>query len=390
VIGNNIWKLQVIRGLQGLSVSIPVIVLIFHASGLSMQDVFTIQAWFAIVVIMCEIPSGYFADMYGRKSAIVVGTLFVCLGFCAYAFASGFWMFLLAETVLGIGHSFLSGADSAMLYDTLMQLGISTEYRRRESSNHSLRIFSEGVASVFGGILAAASLFVPLYVDAIIAAISLGIAFSLVEPEAVLSGAKISQPRNVRKMIKTVQNPVILWISAYSAIVQCSTLTMFWLMQPYLTAMHVPVFLYGIIFAVLLLIGSISVWCLEPIAKSLGMRAVFFALVLFPSVSYISLGAIHEIWSGIFLVLFYVVRGFERPAILDVMNRNIGSEMRAAVLSMNGLMTKMIFVILGPIVGLVHDTGSLHAAFLFSGCVFTISGMSILNILNRKDIIPER
>ena len=47
-----------------------------------------------------------------------------------YCLASGFYGFLLAEITLGLGSSFLSGADTALLYDTLLDEGRVDENKK--------------------------------------------------------------------------------------------------------------------------------------------------------------------------------------------------------------------------------------------------------------------
>ena len=54
-------------------VIIPVIVPFFESKGLSLAEVYYLQAIFAFVVVVFEVPSGYFADVFGRKNALVVG-----------------------------------------------------------------------------------------------------------------------------------------------------------------------------------------------------------------------------------------------------------------------------------------------------------------------------
>lgn len=50
-----------------------------------MQQVFTIQAVFSIAIVLFEIPSGYAADVLGRKRSIIIGYFFVFLGATTYA-----------------------------------------------------------------------------------------------------------------------------------------------------------------------------------------------------------------------------------------------------------------------------------------------------------------
>ena len=76
----NIGRSLVFAYVQVFMVLMPVIVLFFESRGLSLSDVLLLQAWFGAIVVVMEIPSGYFADMIGRKRTIVVGALFVVIG----------------------------------------------------------------------------------------------------------------------------------------------------------------------------------------------------------------------------------------------------------------------------------------------------------------------
>ena len=74
---------------------------------------------FYATLMLCEIPTGVFADMFGRKRSYVLSYFIFATGFMIYTFSSTFWAFVLAEIVLGIGWTFSSGAFDAWLKDKL-------------------------------------------------------------------------------------------------------------------------------------------------------------------------------------------------------------------------------------------------------------------------------
>jgi len=84
-----------------------------------MHEIFILQSIYSISIVVFEIPSGYFADVIGRKKTILIGAWLGLIGYSIYSFTEGFWSFVFAEITLGIGQSMISGADSAMLYDSL-------------------------------------------------------------------------------------------------------------------------------------------------------------------------------------------------------------------------------------------------------------------------------
>ena len=88
---------------QVFLVIMPVIVPFFESRGLSMQQIFLLQALFAVVVLVMEIPSGYAADILGRRVTLLVGSVFLAFGHSTLLFADGFAGLALFEMCLGIG-----------------------------------------------------------------------------------------------------------------------------------------------------------------------------------------------------------------------------------------------------------------------------------------------
>ena len=73
---SNIWKLYLHRAIGYFLVTMPIITLFYRSNGLSMQDIFMIQSVFSLSLVLFEIPTGYFSDVYGRKGTMMLGTIF--------------------------------------------------------------------------------------------------------------------------------------------------------------------------------------------------------------------------------------------------------------------------------------------------------------------------
>lgn len=56
--------LSIIKGLRRFLVLMPVIVVFFQSRGLSVQEIMMLQAIFSIVIVVCEVPSGYLSDVW--------------------------------------------------------------------------------------------------------------------------------------------------------------------------------------------------------------------------------------------------------------------------------------------------------------------------------------
>ena len=71
---NNIRTIYLLGFFQSFMVVIPVFVPLLQGYGLSMSQVLQTQAMFALTIALCEVPSGYIADMWGRRQAILIGS----------------------------------------------------------------------------------------------------------------------------------------------------------------------------------------------------------------------------------------------------------------------------------------------------------------------------
>ena len=93
-LSSNIWKIYFIKAVKSGMFSIPIIVLFFKENGLSMQEIFLLQALFSVAVIALEVPTGHFADRFSRKASILIGGIVATIGYVIYSLSYSFWGFL--------------------------------------------------------------------------------------------------------------------------------------------------------------------------------------------------------------------------------------------------------------------------------------------------------
>ncbi|HAC21931.1 MAG TPA: MFS transporter, partial [Porphyromonadaceae bacterium] len=63
----NILALYAIKLSKWFSLVMPVIVLFYEKNGLTLQDIFMLKSVYSIAAVALEIPSGYLADVWGKK-----------------------------------------------------------------------------------------------------------------------------------------------------------------------------------------------------------------------------------------------------------------------------------------------------------------------------------
>ena len=345
----------------------PVIVLFYQENGMGMQQIFMLKSVYSLGIVAMEIPSGYLADVWGRKKTLLMGAVLGATGFAVYSFSYGFWAFAVAELILGIGYSFVSGADAAMLYDTLKASKQEGEYIKQEGRITSVGNFSEAFAGVCGGFLATISLRMPFYFQFAIASIAIPAAFFLKEPKVHAKEIAVSFKAILQTVKQTFLHTELRSALLVSSFTGVASLTFAWFAQPYFQKAGLPVSLFGLMWTLLNLSAGISAFWSYKVERRLGQRNSLLLII-----AGLSCGYFFAAWeislAGIaILFFFYVMRGISHPILKDYVNRHTGSEVRATILSLRDFVIRINFAIIGPVLGYFTDHFSLGLALLIAG-----------------------
>ena len=384
-VSGNIRKMYVIKILTWFMVMIPVIVPFYQENGLSLQEVLIVQAFFAISLVIFEIPSGYFADVYGRKRAMVLGSVLSFGGYLLYCYSTSFYQFLFAEFWLGVGCSFLSGADSALIYESLLQRKLEGVYQQVEGRFQAMGSFSEAVASVLGGFIAVVSLRYTVYAQAIIYFLAIPFTLSLVEPKAHHEDLSVEQTRGIWKVVKYSLHghKEVKWLILFGALIGSATFNVVWFVQPYFEQVGLPLIWFGVVWAVFQVsVGVFSLFA-HRVEQRWGERRSLLLLLLIPLLAYLSTGFFYSLWALPLFLLFYFTRGIKGPVLRDYVNKLVPSAIRATVLSVESMCMRMIFVFIGPVAGWIADQYGLPASFYGLGLFFGVAGGISLLMLSR-------
>ena len=344
-----------------------------------MSQIFLLKSIYSIAMVVMELPSGYMADVWGCRKTLLLGAILGTLGIAIYSLSSDFHSFIVAEIILGIGFSCVSGADSALLFDSLKAENREEEYIKYEGSITSFGNFAEALAGVAGGLLATFSLRTPYYFQIFVAAIAIPAAFFLKEPQHIQERVQLKMKQILAIVKLTYLQPEMRSAIMISSFTGTATLTYAWFVQPYFEKAGVPVAVFGILWTMLNLSAGVFSMVSYRIERVLGKKSTLLLIVIALSLGFILTSV--EISFAI-LFGFYMVRGIATPVLKNYINEYTDSKVRATILSVRNLEIRIIFAAVGPILGYLTDTFSLSTALFIAGIIYFIAGMlSILPLI---------
>ena len=187
-----LYRLIILFGGNGLTTS--AIYFFFTLNkGFSPTQALSLVGLALLAIALTEVPTGVIADKFSRKYAIVIGHAILLFSWIGILVAPSYWLILLFTLGKGIGGSFISGADEALLYDSLKESGQSEKFKSIYNTSQSIMLVSFAITVLIGGIIADINLFLPVIGHIILIALSMVFATLLTEPITTKKGEMLEQ-----------------------------------------------------------------------------------------------------------------------------------------------------------------------------------------------------
>lgn len=358
--------------LQGLVFYGAIATVYRQAKGLSMTEIFLIESVSWILMLLLEVPWGWFADRFGYKKTLVIGNIVFFLSKIIFFAASSFSVFLLERVFLSIALSGLSGCDITLLYLS------------KGEDQSSEKIFARYRWCSISGLLAA-SLLSPLILKISLEAttfltmIPYGIAAAATFFLADVRGNHEKKP-NIRESFRIVfkNKRFILFVISAALVteaVQCVTV---FLNQAQYVRSGIGMKYFGPLLALMQVIRLITVkssWLSGRFGKLRSIGGLFSVILLGCS------GLIFTTSPAISIILIGLVGGsmaLAEPMIIDEQNRSVTTSDRATILSVYSMCGSMIAAAVNPFIGVSADTS---AQFGFAVCAIICGAAGTLFLL---------
>lgn len=373
----NIWLSYLISFLNKLGFFGPIAALFYlDWVHLNYTQMFISEAVFSVTVFLFEIPTGVIADKFGRKASIILSGVFTTVGIYIFSNSTSFLLIIAAQIIWGIGVTLLSGADNALLYDSLLELKEEKESKKYFARQDAAGTLGTILGALVGGWFITKT-FVPypasLPVTFLFTCIPIGlgvlIACLLKEPEREFKPKEKFMRLGWDGFKFLFQHKQLRLLSFNFALIGASTYFMFWFYQTLTQSVGLGIGYNGIISAGFNIAAVILLTNITKIEKWFGMQRILFYSALVPGLFYLILGFSNN-WllavTGIFVIMCLKV--IRLPLLSHFINQHIESHQRATVLSGVSMLQRLCILGLYPVAGLIADV-SLQYVFIFLGII---------------------
>jgi MFS family permease len=136
-------KLYVFVKIFAKRVFIPLTAIYFiDNAGFTIRDIGLLSAFFSLIQLVAEVPTGYFADKIGRVASIRVGALFAALATIFYVIFRSKTGIFAGTFFEALGYSFMAGAGEALIHDSLVVKKQVEQYTKILSRTMSISLIA--------------------------------------------------------------------------------------------------------------------------------------------------------------------------------------------------------------------------------------------------------
>jgi MFS family permease len=357
-------------------------------AGLNNLEAFAANAFFTAGMVIFEVPTGIVADMWGRRTSFLLGTVTLAVTTALYVLLweieAPFWEWAAVSLLLGLGFTFFSGATEAWLVDALDATGFEGPLESVLARGQVITGVGMLTGSIGGGLLAqAVSLGFPFVARAGVLILMFAVALALMHDigfEPKRHGRPLAEIRGIasNSIEYGWRVPAVKYLMLAAPFTGGVGIYVFYALQPYLLELYGDPEAYGIAGLVAAIVAGSQILGGMATKQVRGLfRLRTSALIAAELLSVLALLLIGLIESFEAVIGLIVVWGLLFAATMPIrqayLNGLIPSRQRATILSFDSLMSSSGGVVAQPILGRAADVWGYPSSYVLSAAISAVS-----------------
>lgn len=334
-------------------------VLLLVSDGYSLVRVGFAETVFHITSLIAEIPSGMFADVFGRKKSLILSCVMSMLSALVRGFVPGFAAVCVSVGFSALSYNFISGSDSAIAYDTLLEAGQTDRYDRYISTQTAVYRISNGIATLFAGAAVIMGNRNAQILSLAISAVNMVFLLFLRENKVILKKAGDSLGKRIKDVYKgsfsfLKGNKKVAGLIFRNALVGGIDVLLLFFLQAKLPMTGIPDWTLGPLLFIMSIGGILGALAARKVKKVTLGKLFIFCITL------ALLGLISE-FTGVWYLM--TAGGFFTAFADDLiqirsdiaLNRMVPAEQRATLISVNSFCFSVLMIFMSPLAGFIFS-----------------------------------
>jgi MFS family permease len=351
---------------------------------ISFFQIMILQSWFILWAFLLEIPTGAVADFWGRKVSLAMGSIFNIAAILIYISKPDFFIFLAGEFLWAFAIALYSGADEALVYDSLKEIKKEEESKKILGRLNSFDMLALIVAAPVGSLMAARfGLRAPTLFMTVPFLLAFFIALTIKEPKTEKKIESVRYLQTLTDGVKYFYNHKILKILALdAATINIFVFLLIWIYQLVLKQLNMPLKYFGIVNALICLAQIVVMSNFGRFEKIFGSKKKFlFFSAIIPGIGFVLLGLNSLIILAVILMIIITGFGLSRYVLIsNYAQKHIESHNRATVLSSVSMLRKFGLAIMYPIAGKMVEWSLNSSLILIGIAIILFSFFSIFKV----------
>jgi len=385
---SNILKLYLYNFFMGFYLLSGVLIPFYLIWGeLTFIQFIFLQSYYALIILLFQIPFGALSDYISKKMALVLSGLLSAIAALIYSNKPNFIIFLVGEALFALGEALIAGSNESLMYDSLKSVGKEKDYSKSIAKCNSIFLLSMALAAPLGPIIAInfsfSMVMVLMFFPNIFGAI---IAINFKEPIVRNKKENISFFTLLNSGFKELKKNRVLRILTFDMIIiEILVFFLLFTYQLYLFALNVSIIYFGIITSSYYVIQIIFINFLPKLENHFKNKKNYLIInTITPGIAYILIGIIFIVPLIMILILVVFSFGFSRYILfVNGINNQIEVENRATVLNTISTIKLLLKVLILPIIGFLVLL-NLHLFYIVIGILIIFLA---LNSRVKKDYL---
>jgi MFS family permease len=357
-------------------VSQPIIILYFLLNTLNYTQIGILAAVMSVLTLATEVHGGIFADLKGKKSSLILHSVFGILTMSFYFLGNSFWWYLIASICYGLGGAFISGTRGALMYDSLKEDGRTKLFKKYNGKMIFYSHIFNALVLLVIPVIYTFNVKLPFLIGIGFFLISLGIAWFMKEPHVEHETNKYKE--KLFSSYKEIRiNKALFWIIIVGVFLQSVLYITTDYKQPLLLLSGLSVIYFGVVYAGMRAFMGVASALTYKLTKYYNHYRLLFLGLLFLVGGFVGLS-----WGigwviPVAIVIMGGVGGFNRVIVDDELNQNIKSQNRTTILSIKSLFSSLLTGFSVLIMGVMADLISVQGMLKIMTFVVLVVGLGV-------------